>query len=92
MNRADIPSPDVTGWRVIPDVTALRQKLQRLEGQQRGNYSADAIKVDGWRVVFDLRQDGLADGFVCERPNPDGSVASVVWDADDIRRFYPPRG
>ena len=92
MNIKDIPAADVTGWCVIPDVTAMRPRLQNEKGQRRGNVAADSIQIDSkWRVVFDLRLDGLTDGFVCERPKADGSVASVCWNAEDIRGFYKPR-
>lgn len=84
------PDTDAKGWRVIPDLTALRAKFQNEMGRQAGWYAAERISAAGWRVVFDLRQDGLSDGFICERKKPDGSVASVAWDAKFIRAFYPP--
>lgn len=87
-----LPSvPDVTGWKVIPDVTALRASYQKEMGQQAGWNAAESLPIKGWKVVFDLRLDGLADGFVCERQKPDGSVSSVCWDACFIRSFHPPR-
>lgn len=87
----NLPAPDLKGWRVIPDVSALRSLYQKDMGQQRGTYAADALPLTGWTIVFDLRLDGLPDGFVCERPKGDGSVASVCWDARYIRSLHPPR-
>jgi hypothetical protein len=85
-----LPSGSLVGWIVIPDLHILRGEYQRDMGQQRGDYAANATPADGWRVAFDLRDDGLHDGLVCERANLDGSVASVVWDAQHITGVYPP--
>jgi hypothetical protein len=90
MDLASAPS-DITGWRVIPDLPTLRTDYQAAMGQQAGTYAADALRADGWRVAFDLRLDGCAGGFVCERARSDGSVQSVIWDTRQIRSVYPPR-
>jgi hypothetical protein len=88
--KLDKITPNVTGWSVIPDLNAIRKECKARLGQQAGNTAADSLRVDGWKVAHDMRLDGLSDGFVCERKNPDGSVASVCWTASMIRSMYPP--
>jgi hypothetical protein len=83
--------PDATGCRVIPDLVALRAEYKMQSGQQAGSYLADALPADGWYVAFDMRLDGLPDGFVCERKNADGFVSSIMWDARFIRSYFPPK-
>lgn len=86
-----IPPTSIVGWKVIPDVSKLRVEYKREMGQQAGNYAADALPIDGWRCVFDLRDDGLTDGFVCEFTKPDGCVMSLSWNASQIRSVWPPK-
>lgn len=90
MRLSDMP-PNLTGWTTIPDLNALQAELCAQLGRQRGHYAVASIPADGWRAVFDLRLDGCSDGFVCERNNPDGTVASVCWESKSIKAVYPPR-
>jgi hypothetical protein len=86
MNLESAPA-DTAGLTAIPDLSVIRASLVALHGSRMGSQIADRLPVKGWRVVFDLRLDGLADGFVCERRLPDGSVQSTCWNAAQIRAF-----
>ena len=91
MRLAEVPTTSLVGWRVLPSLVTLRAKLHADLGHAAGDRAADAIPVQGWTVAFDMRDDGCRNGFVCARTDPDGRVHSVLWDADDIHGFYPPK-
>ena len=84
-----LPRGDLKGWRVVPDLSAIRQDLRRSHGLRQTQILADNMVADGWRVAFDLREDGIPDELVCERERADGSVQSVVWHARLIRCVVP---
>lgn len=89
MKLVDVQAGSLVGWKVIPCITELRAQFHRRMGIAAGDRAADALPLRGWLVVFDMREDGCADGFVCQHADPDGSVRSVVWDADEIQAFFP---
>lgn len=88
MKLADIG--DAVGMKVIPDIDALRTAYQQELGLQRGNYAADALPVDGWTCVYDMRLIGRKKGaLICERAKPDGSIQSLDLQPEFVRSVWP---
>lgn len=87
---ADLPS-DVTGYRVVPDIEALRLSYRSQFGEQAGDAAADSLPLTGWIVITDMRRDGAHDGFVCQRRAiGDGSLGSAYWTSAQIHAVHPP--
>lgn len=86
-----VPPTSIVGHYLLPDLTVLRAEYQAAMGVARGNAALDRLPVTGWYCVFDMRDEGCTDGFVCQFDLPDGSVRSVDFEARHIKHVLHQR-